>query len=107
DPERDHALERGVDRDRLHDVGDDQDLEPEQDRPAHALPDALVRLLEWATEQLDREAPEREDRADDEHPDPRDLETADDVLHHVLEARRADHASHTPPNARRPPGPGR
>ena len=28
------ALERGVDRDRLHDVGDDQDFQSEQDRPA-------------------------------------------------------------------------
>jgi hypothetical protein len=37
------AVEGLVDGDRQHDVGDDQDLQPQQDRPADFMPGALVR----------------------------------------------------------------
>ena len=58
------ALERGVDRDRLDDVGDDQDFQSEQDRSANVLACSFVRraTLHASTPPSHRRPRRRENR---------------------------------------------
>ena len=80
------SVDVAVDRDRQHDVRDDQDLKAQQDRPADTLSGALVGGPTAATAKLERGRPEGHQRPhhQDRHPD--DFEPMDDLFHRVVEA---------------------
>ena len=85
DPEGGGALDRRVDGHRLDDVGDDQDLEAEQDRLPDLDPCPLVDALALAPRQGSAGRHQRAEGADRQDGDPGQLEGDDDELHRCLE----------------------